>query len=766
MSPKKYTYSGEKMAGIIPAVILLLILIGASLLHFVGGIVVGCIYLMYFIFALIKKNTLIKSANSIDNYDFSRLDVAVDTLCSFFDIDRPELYIIESDCIEVFAVGFKAPYALVISDCALRCLDDDELIFALGQELSHIKRKKVMLLSLIAPSGTSVFGINLLFGIWQNKVEFTSDRVGLIVSGNIKAAVRAMLKTDFVEDDIERKDFYRWAEEICNSKKSALNKLKDTLDLEPYTIEKIINIIKYSRSRDYKHIVDDLPEIKFNLDKQKDIIEALAKEQSREELVKIYIEGQNNEQNNVEAVSQENNIEENKEIDYNNESFQNDLNSNMAFDISQPENEVAAAVDNLNGSHDEETSIKNNQTDSEIEDVEKVNKNLERDFSIDVDDEMDKQEEVSHKDTEASHSQKFNEDKKNQEENIMAHRSLLYNDQDDDDEFEDFDGDERKSGKKLVLILCLVALILSSAMFAVKVFVVDKKGEPSTGNKIDINNIDGKNDGQPVDGKEQKTDEEMVKGLIEEYTLAIGEYFNSGDSKALNLLSSTGNIKEVVDKEKLKSTNLKYDKIEITEIKINVDEAYIKAHEVLQRNEVQESRDVIYKVVKEENKWLISERMRDNNTSDSLDDIFDFDYSNSTFNADLPYEYKDVNISQRLQGEEALKLRQSVIDFNNAWLEYINNGDRSVFNYAENGSEVYNSSISFNKNGLKERFLKMLIKDVRKGNDAYYVWTHEKIEEIRNGDSKIEECHWIYKIKKIDDKFYLSEYLLDPTYSN
>ncbi|WBW94732.1 hypothetical protein [Oceanirhabdus sp. W0125-5] len=136
------------------------------------------------------------------------------------------------------------------------------------------------------------------------------------------------------------------------------------------------------------------------------------------------------------------------------------------------------------------------------------------------------------------------------------------------------------------------------------------------------------------------------------------------------------------------------------------------------------------------------------------------------------YKYTELKDSVEVTEEDGYKFEgdfysnkygaiDTVVRFNELWLEYVNKGNTEVYNSVLKDSEAYKDIKSFNRNGLKEEFKTFEIGEVRNFNDYYYVWTHEVIEESRNGEVTLREYNWIYKLQKKEMDFYLVDFTRD-----
>jgi Zn-dependent protease with chaperone function len=129
--------------------------------------------------------------------------------CDILDIpELPEIYISTAYIPNAYSFGMEK-YTVTLLSGVLDLLNEDELLFVIAHELSHIKCNHMMyktLLYLLSYVGTEVFGmffkvaaitffpIEMALRSWERKAEFTCDRGGLLVVQNAEVAKTAMAK--------------------------------------------------------------------------------------------------------------------------------------------------------------------------------------------------------------------------------------------------------------------------------------------------------------------------------------------------------------------------------------------------------------------------------------------------------------------------------------------------------------------------------------------------------------------------------------------
>ncbi|WBW95796.1 TcaA NTF2-like domain-containing protein [Oceanirhabdus sp. W0125-5] len=702
------------------------------------GIVIAIIILL----SVVKYSSFIKKSNEIEVVDAPVVHSIVKSVCEYFDIEEPVIRSFESDYEEVFAVGLKSTYNLMISELAMENLAEDELEFLIIQELVNINRGRMIPLTLFAPTGTT-FGIGHLFTKWISNIELMNDKVVLIVTKNIEQCIRTIITVNDFNEESEM-SIKEIVNIFLNARKSQLRNVTNALDLDEYIIDRVVEILKFSRSREYKKLSDSTPilTIEYSInntgiesDKIK-INELNSFDSTEKHSEKKYEEEY--EHYEKEKV----NLKENKE---NNDKYYEEIMGGNKFKYENEEIEID------------------------------ILKEAEEDFrevtSKYAPQSLDYEERLALKEVAASSYD--DEDDKKQKTSVFTDKYNIRRDDDDDFEYEEESGDEIK--KKI--ILCIIAvLILLAAGFAVKKFIIDKnpKAPVTDGQKDEGDNTDA-NDNEGGKGTDTETEDkeqlEVFRTLMEAFEKKWIEHVNTGSNDYLTFLISDGELYTDLTGYNIKGKTQELLLLEVKEYKMITDtKADIYFHEKIQEIHNGEKRiwdyNLIYTAVKVGDEWKL-ESGRDNGTGNQDSSVNN--YPDSTFKTSLSYKYSDVRTSSRLSGEIAQEIENALRGFNNGWIDYVNTNDKNMFNYLLKDSDAYNKAIRFKENtnnaGIKQRFDIMEIKDVRKGDNAYYVWVHELIHQTKGAEVKNMTYHWIYVIKKSGNEYLVSEYFKDPAFN-
>lgn len=119
---------------------------------------------------------------------------------------------------------------------------------------------------------------------------------------------------------------------------------------------------------------------------------------------------------------------------------------------------------------------------------------------------------------------------------------------------------------------------------------------------------------------------------------------------------------------------------------------------------------------------------------------------------------KDPVLEDNATKEEREAISGLIQDFNDAWILYINENDLRVFEYLVPGEPAYVSVNTFNKEGLKERFVLLDIGLIKVNGDRAQVNVYEEIEHIREDEIKLVTYNWVYEVRQFNGIWLIENY--------
>jgi len=243
---KEYVYPGETTALWISLSLTAAILLGffsvsteAPIILIVGAL----------IYIRTRQGQLLGNSALVTSSNYVRVHQLVTLACDRINVIKPRVHIIQDPFLNAFSIGFSPPFSIVIHSAVIPALDDDELLFLIGHELTHIKRKHTTWLSLIAPFGKTIPGLDLIFAAWQRRTEYTCDRAGLITCWNLDAALSALIKVSCGAEALEYTDYEEFLKQAVKTESSRVDSLAELMGTHPYVTNRIKKLIEFFRWR-------------------------------------------------------------------------------------------------------------------------------------------------------------------------------------------------------------------------------------------------------------------------------------------------------------------------------------------------------------------------------------------------------------------------------------------------------------------------------------------------------------------------------------
>lgn len=135
-------------------------------------------------------------------------------------------------------------------------------------------------------------------------------------------------------------------------------------------------------------------------------------------------------------------------------------------------------------------------------------------------------------------------------------------------------------------------------------------------------------------------------------------------------------------------------------------------------------------------------------------------YKDKNINNSKPIEnniwYKDENENTVYYDKEVIK---AVIQFDSAWIDYVNTKNKTVLDLTKNGSLAYENAKNFSKVGkITETFDSLKIGEIRQSEKGFYVWANESITTTELGKSLSNNHNWVYYLEPVDKQMKIVSY--------
>ncbi len=256
----EYRYAGEQDVLYTTVGVMTLLVILTSVLTWgivLAGIALGVIAM------ILQYKSFIGQCVAISEKQFPEIHALATTAAHRLDIELPRVYIMQSPVLNASAMGFSRYPAVVLHSALVEALDEDELRFVIGHEFSHIKCGHTLWLFLIGSGQMRVPIVSRVlesvFKWWSRKGEFTCDRGGLIACRDAHAVIRAQCKAAVGAQLFEKLDIAPFLEQKQELDKGFMGRLAEVSQTHPFAVNRIQQVMEFSESDIYKHIVSRRP---------------------------------------------------------------------------------------------------------------------------------------------------------------------------------------------------------------------------------------------------------------------------------------------------------------------------------------------------------------------------------------------------------------------------------------------------------------------------------------------------------------------------
>ncbi len=226
------------------------LLIGYVLHESIGASQVALFIVVAMVYVTLARGRLLGSSVRIHRTQYPRVFSIVQQACAALEIPMPMIFVREDNYVPAVALGFGAPYALVLSSHWVELFTDDELTFIIGRELGHIASGHTRYHSLLSVNGSENPFVSLIFGAWLRRCALTCDRIGLLCCGSLDAAVRALGVATFHEFG-RRVDYEIFAEQNAEIAADSVLRWGEWLSSEPYGTKRIASMRRFITSQAY-----------------------------------------------------------------------------------------------------------------------------------------------------------------------------------------------------------------------------------------------------------------------------------------------------------------------------------------------------------------------------------------------------------------------------------------------------------------------------------------------------------------------------------
>ena len=206
--------------------------------------------------------------------------------CEILGVDEPEFYMSSDTVLNAYTSCPDKPIVCV-SGYLVDFMDDDELMFVIGHELSHIKSQHIIysalanvlregiletILSAIPGIGLVSGGIsvalNYAFYEWYQAGELTCDRGGYLACQNFNASAKALMKlagfSRRYANELNYDEFLNQARNFENKGSDVLGAVQKIIlgymaSTHPYNVSRVFELLKFEENGIYSNIIQRKP---------------------------------------------------------------------------------------------------------------------------------------------------------------------------------------------------------------------------------------------------------------------------------------------------------------------------------------------------------------------------------------------------------------------------------------------------------------------------------------------------------------------------
>jgi len=262
INPHEYRTAGEgvALAAGIGVLALVALAFAAGDLWFIPLILVA-----YAIIAVwLTQGQFLGSAVKVSRMQFPEIDYAASRAAARLGMEPPEVFVVFGPEINAFALGILRKKSVVLQSALVEAMNDDELLFVLGHEFSHVKCGHTFFHVLTSSAGgVSVplisHGLEFVFRWWSRKAEYTADRGGVLASRSVSAAINSMCKLAVGPELYKKMAVAHFADQQVDVDRDQTSKLSESLLDHPYLVKRIRAARQFHNSPLYRELAARTP---------------------------------------------------------------------------------------------------------------------------------------------------------------------------------------------------------------------------------------------------------------------------------------------------------------------------------------------------------------------------------------------------------------------------------------------------------------------------------------------------------------------------
>jgi Zn-dependent protease with chaperone function len=253
LDPDSYRYPGEHavLFGILTVLggVFGLLFLAAPI--YVGMFVIG-LALATFAMKQIQAN-FIGNCVAVSETQFQRIHRLAARAAFRLATPMPRIYLRQDPMLQANALGFFSSPSVAVTSGLVEAMTDEELMYVIGHELSHVKCSHTTWNVLTGGSQyvrLPVFSwvLEKVFLLYNRKAEYTCDRGGLIACGNLNTAISATAKLLTGKLLYDQLDLAALLKQKTQFDESVMAKVNEVLLTHPSTVNRLHRLRAFADS--------------------------------------------------------------------------------------------------------------------------------------------------------------------------------------------------------------------------------------------------------------------------------------------------------------------------------------------------------------------------------------------------------------------------------------------------------------------------------------------------------------------------------------
>jgi Zn-dependent protease with chaperone function len=211
--------------------------------------------LLLIVFGLVMvrlhQGAILGNSIKVGPTSFPMINKIAEQAASDMGIQKPRVHVTQAPDINASAMGFARPYTIVVHSATIQALDEDELKFIIGHEMSHIRSNHTRWLSVVSPLNSQIPFFFNIFNFWSRRAEYTCDRAGLLFCQDVAAAIRAMIKVSCGADALKHTDMADFVRQAVAVTANPADSLGELLQEHPYATRRVVELLRFSKTAVY-----------------------------------------------------------------------------------------------------------------------------------------------------------------------------------------------------------------------------------------------------------------------------------------------------------------------------------------------------------------------------------------------------------------------------------------------------------------------------------------------------------------------------------